>query len=366
MIAQDRSLCGMGTTLTAMLIAGTRIGPAAHRRLPRLPAARRRAHPDHPRPHAGPDVRRRGPHHPRAGRLRTRSGRSSCGRSRVTTTSTSTSRYATPSRATATCSAATACRRWSPTRPCSRPLQLPDPQQAVDRMIDLALRGGGPDNITCIVAEVLDEPADGRRRGHRRRRCRREYTPIALPRPDTPSSRASLMTAAAKPQREAVRSYAAAHATRKQAPTAAVAAVPRRRWSLSLAACRRRQGLPAPAVLRRRPQRSRWSSTAGSPTPCGVKLSTSRRSTGIHGHHAASRSGGTRSQDNITASSLRGAQAVVTELRANQLPPCAAGCRATRHRHPPASPQSRERGRRPRRRQHRLPPTRDAVGGPRR
>lgn len=30
------------------------------------------------------------------------------------------------------------------------------PEEAVQRLIDLALRGGGPDNITCIVADALD------------------------------------------------------------------------------------------------------------------------------------------------------------------------------------------------------------------
>ncbi len=35
-------------------------------------------------------------------------------------------------------------------------LLLPDPQEAVDRLVDLALRGGGPDNISCIVADVVD------------------------------------------------------------------------------------------------------------------------------------------------------------------------------------------------------------------
>jgi PPM family protein phosphatase len=32
----------------------------------------------------------------------------------------------------------------------------PDPRECADRLIDLALRGGGPDNITCIVADVVD------------------------------------------------------------------------------------------------------------------------------------------------------------------------------------------------------------------
>jgi serine/threonine protein phosphatase PrpC len=30
------------------------------------------------------------------------------------------------------------------------------PQQCADRLIELALRGGGPDNVTCIVADVVD------------------------------------------------------------------------------------------------------------------------------------------------------------------------------------------------------------------
>jgi protein phosphatase len=36
----------------------------------------------------------------------------------------------------------------------------PDPQATADRLIELALRGGGPDNITCIVADVAED--DGR------------------------------------------------------------------------------------------------------------------------------------------------------------------------------------------------------------
>ena len=35
-------------------------------------------------------------------------------------------------------------------------LALPDVQEAVDRLVQLALRGGGPDNVTVIVAEVVD------------------------------------------------------------------------------------------------------------------------------------------------------------------------------------------------------------------
>jgi protein phosphatase len=39
-------------------------------------------------------------------------------------------------------------------------LQGGDPQQAADRLVDLALRAGGPDNITCIVADPADTDAD--------------------------------------------------------------------------------------------------------------------------------------------------------------------------------------------------------------
>jgi serine/threonine protein phosphatase PrpC len=36
-------------------------------------------------------------------------------------------------------------------------LTLPDPQEACDRLVQLALRGGGPDNVTVIVADVVDD-----------------------------------------------------------------------------------------------------------------------------------------------------------------------------------------------------------------
>jgi PPM family protein phosphatase len=39
-------------------------------------------------------------------------------------------------------------------------LKDPDPQTTADRLIELALRSGGPDNITVIVADVVDD--DGR------------------------------------------------------------------------------------------------------------------------------------------------------------------------------------------------------------
>jgi serine/threonine protein phosphatase PrpC len=35
-------------------------------------------------------------------------------------------------------------------------LHLEDPQEAVDRLVQLALRGGGPDNVTVVVADIVD------------------------------------------------------------------------------------------------------------------------------------------------------------------------------------------------------------------
>jgi protein phosphatase len=35
-------------------------------------------------------------------------------------------------------------------------MHITDPQQCADRMIELALKGGGPDNVTVIVADVVD------------------------------------------------------------------------------------------------------------------------------------------------------------------------------------------------------------------
>src|SRR3954452_17611176 len=33
---------------------------------------------------------------------------------------------------------------------------MEDPQEAADRLVELALRGGGPDNVTVIVADVIN------------------------------------------------------------------------------------------------------------------------------------------------------------------------------------------------------------------
>lgn len=40
-------------------------------------------------------------------------------------------------------------------------LRLSDPQEACDRLVDLALRAGGPDNVTCIVADLVEDDTEG-------------------------------------------------------------------------------------------------------------------------------------------------------------------------------------------------------------
>jgi PPM family protein phosphatase len=72
-----------------------------------------------------------------------------------------------------------------------------DPRAAVDQLIDLALRGGGPDNVTCIVADVVDvayagddAPVVG---GAASRRDDSEPTA------DTPAGRAALMAPRSRP-----------------------------------------------------------------------------------------------------------------------------------------------------------------------
>jgi PPM family protein phosphatase len=79
-------------------------------------------------------------------------------------------------------------------------IKIPDAQACADRMIELALKGGGPDNVTVIVADVVDidfgedAPIVGGAAGNGQDEA---------PPPDSPASRAGAITA---PRIEPVRS----------------------------------------------------------------------------------------------------------------------------------------------------------------
>ena len=77
-------------------------------------------------------------------------------------------------------------------------LQLPDPHESADRLVELALRAGGPDNVTCIVADVIDVPygddapvMDGAVGGNRQHR---------EPDHTTPASRAATLNPRPEPE----------------------------------------------------------------------------------------------------------------------------------------------------------------------
>ncbi len=59
-----------------------------------------------------------------------------------------------------------------------------DPQECADRLVELALRGGGPDNVTCIVADVVNTGPGARPSGG----------------DSSPAERAAQMTRGAEPQ----------------------------------------------------------------------------------------------------------------------------------------------------------------------
>jgi protein phosphatase len=78
-------------------------------------------------------------------------------------------------------------------------IHIADPQACADRMIELALRGGGPDNVTVIVADVVDidfgedAPIVGGAAG--------DGTESDPPPADSPASRASALNPAPPPPR---------------------------------------------------------------------------------------------------------------------------------------------------------------------
>jgi PPM family protein phosphatase len=97
-------------------------------------------------------------------------------------------------------------------------IRIPDPQACADRMIELALKGGGPDNVTVIVADVEDVDFG-------------EDTPILggaagdgsedhQPPPDSAASRASAITSPRQPPPQRVEPPVAQPDPRRRRKTA--------------------------------------------------------------------------------------------------------------------------------------------------
>lgn len=103
-------------------------------------------------------------------------------------------------------------------------LSTPAPQDAVDRLVQLALKGGGPDNVTVIVADAVDSGG-------------RALEPVVagaaaeLPQPpppgitDSPASRARTAEGRDVPAASAVRASARATSRRRPGRRAALALV---------------------------------------------------------------------------------------------------------------------------------------------
>ena len=113
--------------------------------------------PDHQGRHVRPDAGRRGPDQRRGGRAATRSGRCSPGRS-TAATSTRSTRCARPARRPLPDLQRRPLRRGQRRdhRRDAAGVRRPA-TSAPSGWSQLALRGGGPDNITVIVADVTDE-----------------------------------------------------------------------------------------------------------------------------------------------------------------------------------------------------------------
>ncbi|MDX6256561.1 MAG: family protein phosphatase [Frankiales bacterium] len=324
LIAQDPSLAGMGTTLTAMLIAGTRVGLLhigdSRAYLLRDGELTQITH-DHTLVQSFVDegritLEQASSHPQRALILRALKGDDELELDLSVRDTKPGDRYLLCSDGLSGVVSDQTLREA---------LQLPDPQAAVDRMVELALRGGGPDNITCIVAEVLEETGSGGKdvvvAG-----AAAEHIAESVPRPDTPAARASMMTVSKKSP-TAVRAYGFAHAAPRNRHPVRLAML-----LLVLVAIVVGAVIGGRAYLHRQyyvgVHNNQVTVFRGVPDSfAGVNLSSVKENTGIPvaGLLPFWRD---KVQDNITAGSLGGAEQIVNELRANQLPPCAAGTAA--------------------------------------
>ena len=132
-------------------------------------------------------------------------------------------------------------------------LQIPDVAESADRLIELALRGGGPDNVTVVVADVVDHDYGQTQPiwpGRFRRQRRRQPDP-----PNTAAGRASAIRPRAKSATK--RAPPRRRSRRRRAPRSGDGLLIVSRWSSAGAVAglaRRPHGDPQ-QLLRRRRQR---------------------------------------------------------------------------------------------------------------
>ena len=183
---------GMGTTLTAMLFGGSKIG-MVHIGDSRAYLLRDGEFaPDHPGRHIRPDAGRRGPDHRRGGEHPPAAVAADAGPGRPRRRPRVLGAPGVAGDRYLICSDGLSGVVSDETIAATM-REYADPNQCAERLIQLALRGGGPDNITVIVADVTDA---GHRRGGagRRRRGRERPGHGELGRRVDPAARASALT----------------------------------------------------------------------------------------------------------------------------------------------------------------------------
>ncbi|HVA60868.1 MAG TPA: PP2C family serine/threonine-protein phosphatase [Mycobacteriales bacterium] len=154
----------------------------------------------------------------------------------------------------------------------------PNPNKACERLVDLALRAGGPDNVTCIVGDVIDgDTGNGPLAGPLVAGAAMLES-VAPPPPDTSAGRAARATLTRRA------------APRHRASDTQPAARPRRRLAIALVAAVLLAAIAGGAVLW---TRSQWyvGATAGSAEQVAIFRGVNASLAGLHLYSLAQQTG---------------------------------------------------------------------------